>query len=204
MKTKSTIGVVVAMMLGAIPGRVMAQASVVARPDTLGAQFDDATPGTGSPTDWDFLLGSSKFQTQNRDPATGGFSALRTGTWTAVKTHDGFLIDDEFATLQPDGSRALTVTYRVFDATKKQWNIQGVAARRGIWQPGISWSTPTDRYLVQDNPGTGTKLRIHYYNITPNHFQWRADGSRDGGKTWVRDVILIEATRDHSQPISKP
>jgi hypothetical protein len=48
---------------------------------------------------------------------------------------------------------------------------------------------------VQENPGLGALTRIKYYAITPTHFLWRADGSRDGGKTWMKDVILIEATR---------
>jgi len=46
--------------------------------------------------------------------------------------------------------------------------------------------------------GTGEKAlitRIRYYAVTPDHFLWRADGSSDGGKTWIRDFWKIEANR---------
>jgi hypothetical protein len=42
------------------------------------------------------------------------------------------------------------------------------------------------------NPNT---LRIRYYNIKPDSFSWAAEQSTDGGKTWVKDFIQIEAKR---------
>jgi hypothetical protein len=42
------------------------------------------------------------------------------------------------------------------------------------------------------NPNT---LRIRYYNIEPGQFSWTADQSTDGGKTWVKGFIRIEARR---------
>jgi hypothetical protein len=42
------------------------------------------------------------------------------------------------------------------------------------------------------NPNT---LRIRYYNIKPDGFSWTADQPTDGGKTWVKDFIQIEARR---------
>ncbi|MES2304256.1 MAG: hypothetical protein V4558_02070 [Gemmatimonadota bacterium] len=172
-----------------------AQAAVVTRPDTLGAAFDATRTGKGTPTDYDFLVGSWTFRYQARDPNDGSYSPVFTGTWTAVKAHDGLVLEDEFARPIPTGGRGITMTYRVFNPRDSVWSIQGIFAARGIWQPGISWSDGHDRFLVQDNPDRHTRVRIRYYQITPNHFLWRADGSPDGGKTWMRDVMLIEATR---------
>jgi hypothetical protein len=45
-------------------------------------------------------------------------------------------------------------------------------------------------------PGAGPFItRIRYYDITAEHFLWRADASSDGGKTWTRDFWKIEARR---------
>jgi hypothetical protein len=97
--------------------------------------------------------------------------------------------------MTPNGANPPIMTYRVFNPTKSDWEVQGVALQRGVWQPGVSWSDGKDRFLVQENLERKTLVRIRYYSIEPNHFLWRADGSSDGGKTWMRDVMLIEATR---------
>jgi hypothetical protein len=174
----------------------LSSAQEVPRPDTTGANFDAAKPGTGTPTDFDFLLGQWRFRSQRRDPKTGGYGQIQKGLWTAAKTHEGLIVEDQFSTDQPDGSHGVLVTYRVYDTINHNWSIQGIPAKRGTpWQPGTAWSVGRDRLLVQSNPSIGQLLRIRYYAITPDHFQWRADASTDGGKTWVADVLLIEATR---------
>lgn len=37
--------------------------------------------------------------------------------------------------------------------------------------------------------------RIRYYNIQPDRFSWTADHSVDGGKTWTKEYLPIEARR---------
>jgi hypothetical protein len=171
-------------------------APTVTRGDTLGANFDHTKPGTGTPADFDFLIGKWRYQFQSRNPEPPhNYTPARPGTWTFVKTHSDLVVDDEFATELGDGNRGVTVTYRVFNPERKLWEIQGLAARRGLWAPGIAWSDGKDRYLVQDYPERHFSVRIRYYSITPNHFLWRADGTQDGGKTWVRDVWVLEANR---------
>jgi hypothetical protein len=171
-----------------------AQNAQVPRPDSIGANFDISSPGKGTLNDYDFLVGSWKFVYQQRDLVSGNYRPPVNGEWTARKAFET-LIADEFV-LQPGPTPGPPIfTFRVFNPTRKLWEIQGVAARRGVWQPGESWSDGADLYVVQDNPETKTTVRIRYYSITPTRFLWRADGSRDGGKTWVRDIMLIEATR---------
>ena len=43
--------------------------------------------------------------------------------------------------------------------------------------------------------GRTTILKIRYYNIQRHHFSWTADHSSDGGASWERDYLRIEATR---------
>jgi hypothetical protein len=168
----------------------------IPRPDTLGANFDATKVGTGTPSDVDFLVGTWNYRFQSRKQGNPmEYGPARPGTWTGAKTHGGLLVEDEFSTQNPDGTRTLSMTYRVFNAEKKAWYIQGVGGRRGVWAPGVAWSDGQSRYLVQDYPELGVKMRIKYYSITPDHFLWRADGSQDGGKSWLLDFWLIEAKR---------
>jgi len=183
-------------LLGAT--RAAAQLPDVPAPDTLGANFRHDSVGTSTPTDFDFLDGKWNIRFQSRKSATE-FNPAVAGTWSAQRTHDGLVIEDEFSLINPnDGSRSLTLTYRVYNKARKTWEIAGVSAKNGSpWAPGVSWSDGRDRFVVQTY-GTGEKAlitRIRYYAVTPDHFLWRADGSSDGGKTWIRDFWKIEATR---------
>ena len=181
----------------AAPHSAAAQQAIVPRPDTLGANFDAGAPGTGTSADYDFLIGRWTYRFQFRDPASGAYGPVRQGSWTATKRPDGPFVADEFTAASPDAvrSQGTVLTYRAYNPARRRWEIQGVGMRRGVWQPGVSWSDGTDRFLVQDHPDRGYRTRIRYYAITRDRFLWRADASRDGGKTWVRDLMLIEATR---------
>jgi hypothetical protein len=175
-----------------------AQVPDVPAPDTLGANFRHDSIGTSTPTDFDFLDGKWNIRFQSRKSATE-FKPASAGTWSAHRTHDGLVIEDEFSLINPtNGSRSLTLTYRVYNKARKTWEIAGVSAKEGSpWAPGVSWSDGRDRFVVQTY-GTGPDAlitRIRYYNVTADHFLWRADGSTDGGKTWIRDFWKIEANR---------
>lgn len=177
---------------------VRAQVPDVPAPDTLGANFRFDSVGTSTPTDFDFLEGNWNIRFQARKSPTE-FLPARVGRWSARRTHDGLVLEDEFSIVNPtDGSRSLTLTYRVYNKARKTWEIAGVSAKNGSpWAPGVSWSNGRDRFLVQTY-GTGEKAlitRIRYYAVTADHFLWRADGSTDGGKTWTRDYWKIEADR---------
>jgi hypothetical protein len=38
-------------------------------------------------------------------------------------------------------------------------------------------------------------MRIRYYDIQPDRFSWAADRSADGGATWEKEYLRIEARR---------
>ena len=38
-------------------------------------------------------------------------------------------------------------------------------------------------------------MRIRYFNIQADRFSWAGDRSTDGGKTWVKNSLQIEARR---------
>jgi hypothetical protein len=165
-------------------------------PDTLGADFSaaDSATGKGTSTDWDFLVGLWQFRFQQRY-ADGTFRPPFSGHWSASqKNADGAMIEDHWRSDNPSSTwDSGTWTYRVFDPGTNLWAIQGVEPQRGRWQPGLTWSDSTSRYVIQHN-GT-VIMRIRYFNITPNGFSWRADLSRDGGQTWVRDWWAMQVQR---------
>src|SRR5688500_5198708 len=99
-----SIALVAAATLPAI-----AQVPDVPAPDTLGANFKHDSVGTSTPTDFDFLDGTWNIRFQSRKSPTG-FNPARAGTWSAHRTHDGLVIEDEFSLVTADGSRTLTLT----------------------------------------------------------------------------------------------
>lgn len=170
-----------------------ARAQNVPAPDTLGANFDIEHPGTGGPDLFDYLVGEWNFRFQSRDD-NGGWERPRNGHWKTWKSHDGLMVEDEWDAEPPPGRpHRLTITYRAWNPERHLWEIVGVVPGEGRFDPGIAWGSGDTRYLIQHYGDFVT--RIKYYQITANHFLWRADGSTDGGRTWLRDLWRMEATR---------
>jgi hypothetical protein len=70
---------------------------------------------------------------------------------------------------------------------------EGAARHVAQWAELTAWREgPTMRV---DQQGQRASLRITYYDIARDHFSWKADVSVDGGKTWQKDQIRIEARR---------
>jgi len=201
-RTLLTLGLVAAFAPRAGAQKPATSVPDVPTPDTLGANFRHDSIGTSTATDFDFLDGSwnIRFQSRRSTTSPAQFNPATAGTWSARRIHDGLVIEDKFSLINPnDGSRSFTLTYRVYNPTRKTWEIAGTSVKQGSpWAPGVSWADARgDRYVVQTY-GTGERAlitRIRYYQVTPNHFLWRADGSTDGGKTWIRDFWKIEADR---------
>ena len=104
--------------------------------DTRGADFDAQAVGTATPADFDFLVGTWTFQFQQQ-AEPGKYRPTQTGVWTVQKTHDGHIVEDVWrlgTTTNP------TITYRVFNPSRKLWEIQGTKPERGGWDDGIAWS----------------------------------------------------------------
>jgi uncharacterized protein DUF4440 len=164
-------------------------------PDTTGANFSvaDSVTATGSPADYDALIGVWEFRFQPRN-GDGTFVPGFNGHWTFEKKPGGLLIEDHWRPDNPKSPNGVsTYTYRSFDPVRKIWRIVGMHSQQGGFQLGLTWSDADNRFAVQHDGNM--MVRIRYFALQPNHFLWRADGSADGGKTWVRDIWTMEATR---------
>ena len=60
-------------------------------------------------------------------------------------------------------------------------------------------SSPSLKRVEEDRGGLPFEFRsthpLRYDNIKPDRFSWVADRSTDGGKTWEKDHLPIEARR---------
>ena len=178
---------------------LLPQIRAKAAPATPAPAGESARKEAG-PDDFDFLEGKWAIVYNNAQP---GIPPDLKGTWTARKEADGRVLYDEFRILGPGGeTAALGASYRVFDHVRKQWDCRYVqlilpgddgSRRLAQWAEFTAW--PEASTLRVDQHGGRGSLRITYYDIARDHFRWKADVSTDGGKTWQKDQIRIEATR---------
>src|SRR5215212_5801319 len=87
-------------LIAGVAAPARAQVRDVPAPDTLGANFRHDSVGTATPTDFDFLDGRWDIRFQARKSPTE-FWPARAGSWSARRTHDGLVIEDEFSLIDP-------------------------------------------------------------------------------------------------------
>lgn len=164
-------------------------------PDTLGANVNvaDSLKALGTITDYDALTGLWEFTYQGRQ-ADGSFGVPFKGHWTFEKKGDGAIIEDRWRPDNPTIPMTSSLyTYRVFDPELKVWRLIGANSRGGGLIPGRTWADADGRSGIE---WYGDVLvRFRYFAMTPTHFLWRQDQSRDGGKTWILDTGMMEARR---------
>ena len=164
-----------------------------AQPPTLAPP----SPSTSGEHDFDFLLGKWEFTAESKVP---GVPPTYRGRWTAERTGDETLVEDDFAAFDERGSRVyLGVTLRAFDAKVKRWTtafvepvryLEGPAAK---WSLGSAWREGNEvREASLDVPN---RARARFFDIAPDHFRWSMDRSADGGRTWITDVLRVQARR---------
>ena len=148
---------------------------------------------------FDFLVGEWTVDVTSKAPGT---PPQYHGVWRAAKTLNGLGIVDEYGVTDDAGRIVYAgTTLRVFDTKAASWTMRYVdqfAGETGRWSELKGVKQGQEMHVEQRGQGLDgrtTILKIRYYNIQPNHFSWAADHSGDGGATWVRDYLRIEATR---------
>ena len=165
---------------------LLAQTPAKKTPEQIQASFN-AHKG-----DFDYLLGDWQFVTENKQYGKSN------GRWSAVKTATGQILDEYRLVDDKGGTFYVTATIRNYNAIKDQWELIGMDDRNGLQDFGTGQKVGPEMHIEQRfgvAGGTPNTLRIRYYNVKPDSFSWTADQSTDGGKTWVKDFIRIEAKR---------
>lgn len=163
-----------------------AQAPTKKSPEQLQALFDRHKG------DFDYLLGDWQFVADNKQFGKSN------GRWSCVKLATGQLVDEYRLVDDKGNTFYVTATIRNYNAQSDRWELIGMDDRNGLQDFGTGRKVGAEMHIEQRfgvAGGTPNTLRIRYYNIKSDSFSWVADNSTDGGKTWVKDFIRIEAKR---------
>jgi hypothetical protein len=143
--------------------------------------------------DFDYLLGEWSFTSISKEFGKGK------GFWTAVRVGDNAEILDEYRVVgDSNETYYVSSTLRAYNARLDQWELIATDGGTGLRDFGTARRVGPEMHIEQtfgvmtDQP---SQWRIRYYNIQPDRFSWTADRSTDGGKTWVKEHLKIEARR---------
>lgn len=143
-------------------------------------------------SDFDYLLGDWEFTAQNQE--YGKFN----GRWSAVRLATGQILDEYRVTGDKGETYYVTTTIRAYNAKADRWELIGIDDGGGLQDFGTAQRAGDEMHIEQRfgvAAGKPVTMRIRYYNIHTDRFSWNADRSTDGGKTWVKDFMHIEARR---------
>lgn len=143
--------------------------------------------------EFDYLLGDWEFTSDSKEWGKGR------GFWSAVRLAEGAQILDEYRVVGPKGETYYaSSTIRAYNAFLEQWELISVDEGRGLHDFGAAKKVGNEMHIEQKF-GVMTKTpslwRIRYYDIRADRFSWTADRSVDGGKSWEKEHLKIEARR---------
>jgi hypothetical protein len=146
----------------------------------------------GAEKEFDYLLGDWEFTSEDKE-----YGKLR-GYWSAVKLAEGQILD-EYRVVGDDGETYyVTSTLRNYNKFLARWELIGSEPGSGLQDFGTAKRVGGEMHIEQTFGVAGGKpsmMRIRYFNIRPDAFSWAGDRSTDGGKTWVKNHLTIEARR---------
>ena len=142
--------------------------------------------------DFDYLLGDWRFTAESVD--YGKFE----GRWSAVRLTGGQILD-EYRVLGGKGETVYsTTTIRAYNAVTQRWELIGMDGGGGLQDFGTARKVGDEMHIEQRFDvarGKPSSMRIRYYNIQADRFSWVGDRSKDGGTTWEKGALKIEARR---------
>lgn len=174
----------IALLLAAAP--LPAQTPPQRTPEQIHASFEEHKG------DFDYLLGDWEFTSVSREHGPGG------GFWSAVRLDEGQILDEYRVVGDSGQTYYVTTTFRNYNAVMDRWELVGADAGTGLQDMGTAQRMGTEMHIEQRFGvvyGEPSLWRIRYYDIRPDRFSWAADRSPDGGTTWDRDWLTIEARR---------
>jgi hypothetical protein len=142
--------------------------------------------------DFDYLLGDWEFTAESKEYGKHG------GYWSAVKLADGQILDEYRVAGDNGETYYVTSSLRNYNKFADRWELIGADAGTGMQDFGTGRRVGNEMHIEQTfsvASGEPAIMRIRYYNIEADRFSWAADRSTDGGKTWVKDHLQIEARR---------
>jgi hypothetical protein len=146
----------------------------------------------GAEKEFDYLLGDWEFTSEDKE-----HGKLR-GYWSAVKLAEGQILDEYRVVGDKGETYYVTNTLRNYNKFLARWELIGSEPGGGLQDFGTGKRVGNEMHIEQTfgvASGRPSMMRIRYYDIRPDAFSWAGDRSSDGGKTWVRNHLTIEARR---------
>jgi len=151
---------------------------------------------------WDRFIGSWKGAGhQMVDTVKKVYSDFAPATWTFYYGYDGFCIQDDWKTEVNIGGTYNGPAIRGYDPLKEEWHmtfipINGGRSATWLMTGKFDENLELEGYFEgTDWQGRSFQQRIYFYNISKDHFSWKADRSYDGGKTWIKKFTYTECER---------
>ncbi|MCB1043432.1 MAG: hypothetical protein KDC35_10855 [Acidobacteria bacterium] len=119
-------------------------------------------------------------------------------TSTVYRALDGYALLDEFRAYNDQNQVVFRgVSFRTYIPETGKWAIKWVMANEaGMTDLTAEYKNGELVMEGKGSDGMGAFLeRAVYYNISADHYSFKLDRSYDGGKTWIKGMNLIEATR---------
>jgi hypothetical protein len=115
-----------------------------------------------------------------------------------VRLDEGQILDEYRVVGDSGQTYYVTTTFRNYNAVMDRWELVGADAGTGLQDMGTAQRVGAEMHIEQRFGvayGEPSLWRIRYHDIRPDRFSWAADRSTDGGTTWDRDYLTIEARR---------
>ena len=157
-------------------------------------------PNPGAPKElsqFQFLVG--EFECKGKSLLQDGTYASWEAVWKGYYILDGFVFADDFIMVDENGKYTfLGSTYRIFNTKENKWDMRFVDALNTNWI-NIEGKF-IDGEMMQnseriDSGGNKTLIKVVFSNISDEGFTWKNHRSKDNGKTWLKDAIVIDAKK---------
>lgn len=151
--------------------------------------------------DWAFFIGTWRGEAYSMvNVERKQYSPPGTGIWTAYYGFEGYGIQDDWVPQQywPGWSGP---AIRGYDPINKVWNMFFIplnSPASNTWQMQGRFDDEGNLegfFEGVDGAGRSFQQKIYFYNISENHFSWKADRSYDGGETWIEKFMYTECER---------
>jgi hypothetical protein len=146
-----------------------------------------------------FLIGNWRCVAKARLPS-GKWKSF-TASWLGRYILDGYAIADEYRMADSSGELiVLGMNFRVYDATRKMWNIKWLHALSGAWVDlgpeslgGVRFEGRSILYSFREPMAGHALTRATYTSVSRTCFTWKGEQS-DDGQDWT-DFMVLEARR---------
>lgn len=144
-----------------------------------------------------FLIG--KWQGTGRARLDSGKVVELPVSWIGRYVLDGMAIADEGHSVMPDGSSALGVTLRQYDAGRKTWVVEFVNVSLSFIRKQVNGETGSvvadGKNVTIESGSLNTLIREHYLVADHDNFVYRLDISSDRGRTWSEGQVVMTLRR---------